>query len=87
MPSPSRRSNRERPVKINTTFPEAIRFFATPPAERARRKGSQVAESGNTTSIAPGPDPAEPQNEYHPSLFDFLPENQTHADTSGDSEG
>ena len=30
MPSPSRRSNRERPVRINTTFSQAMRSFATP---------------------------------------------------------
>ena len=91
--------SRERPIKLEMTFPEAIRLFATPPSERpshstpvpnpdgTMRKDSTAEESGNTTAPAdPEPVPAEPQTEYHPSLFDYLPENQTHEDTSADSD-
>ena len=57
------RSGRERPIKIDMTFPEAIRFFATPESERARRRDSKVEESDNTTEAGPEPEQAEPQNE------------------------
>ena len=81
---PRRPSPNERPVKLDMNFREAIRFLSTPPAERAKRKDSPVAESGNTTTLAPGPDPAEPQTSDHRTLFDFLPDSQTPSGTSED---
>ena len=80
------RSGRERPVKIDMTFPEAIRFFAAPQIEKVKSKDSPAAESGSTKLPVPEADPTEPETVHRPSLFDFLPENQTHEDTSGDSE-
>lgn len=84
---PPRRSNRERPVKIDMSFPDAIRFFATPPGERSgqsRRTGSEAEASGSTMPAVPGPDPAGPETADRRTLFDFPPENQTQPDTSAD---
>ena len=79
--------SREKPVKIDMDFADAIRFLATPPTERVRRRGSEPAESGSTTSASgPEPAPAELENEYHPTLADFLLESQTHGDTSEGGE-
>ena len=40
--------DRGRPVKLDMTFEQAIRFFAVPLIEKVKRKDSPIAESGST---------------------------------------
>ena len=77
--------SRERPVKLDMNFREAIQFLSTPEPERSRSRDSETAESGSTTEAAPEPAATEPQNEYYPTLFDYHSDSQTREDTSQSS--
>ena len=86
MPPRRRRSNNERPYKLDMTFPEAIRFLATAPKPGATTQtGSGAGESGSTTGADPGPDPEASESETRRTLFDYPPENQIRKDTGSDS--
>ena len=77
------RSGRERPVKIDKTFQEAIGFFAVPESERSRRRDSEAEESDKTKEAALKAALEAVGIFDRQLLADMMRESQTREDTSG----